>query len=809
MKPGHALALLAALLLGNAPPRAHDPSAADIASLETDTYDHRAYPQQPIVAWEEEFRRAVGGGSLDRAAAALAPRYGLATAEMRELGRLWILERARSFAGRVDEAEIAAMRTQWLALLARNRRSPLVLQVVAEGLDSLAECRAEDFSAMIAGSADPLADAWTIANRATCSDNFLRVAAVAPERAMPALIRLANYGTLQAGDALPLYEALTSPAALARIAAPDRAELASWLYARRTELLFRTGLTERAVALLDGLPEAMRNRVLTRSAGSFTALVDGLPVTIVEERANESLKVDLAAAYALAGRTREAEALFASLTGVASARHAFDCNWRDGPAPPDPSCQRLPYEQQIGNVLDLLLLDHLLHHPGDDPYPLAETGIGGGFGSGESMIPELRCRVFAEPQYAGICNGARAAAGYWITQDPGGYDRAASARQRAALDALPFPGFAEARAGVAAAFARVLAAGGGAATQPDRSARRSVTPAPSPFAELPLPPAYRGTRQQAAQPARPPQPPPGVAALPEGFIAVRFERSGTRAVAISLSQTYDPTGEVSQGGYWVHLSQDGGRHWERPLYTGLADRFPYVVPPASRMPLLNGDRLDLEVEVAELDTASITYPPVALRSGRQAANLYLQIPLAALARDSDADGLTDIAARSLLLDRARRDGGTPFIVGSDGGANCRAPSPDRIALIALLERLFSVRSQAIVEPLDRRPGDIAGMFSGWRGAAAAFDRPVFIVGDPRDYACLRPDRLMIVYAESDMAELKRFRPDFHAVAMPPVIYNRARDRGYVSWSAGWTGGTYRLRLVNGAWTFETLSSWIT
>jgi hypothetical protein len=277
---------------------------------------------------------------------------------------------------------------------------------------------------------------------------------------------------------------------------------------------------------------------------------------------------------------------------------------------------------------------------------------------------------------------------------------------------------------------------------------------------------------------------------------------------ISVSQNFDPTGEVSQGGYWVHLSEDGGRHWQPPLYTGIADRFPYVVTPSSRMPILNGDRLDLEVEVAEIDTASITYPPVGLRTRRRADNLYLTIPLASLARDSDADGITDITATHLLLDRARRDGGTPFVVGSDGGAGCSAPTPERRALIALLERVFSLRSAAIVEPVDRPAGDPL-QFGGWRGAAAASDRPVFVRGDPADYRCLRPERLMIVYGDSDIEALKRFHPDFHAVAMPKIVYNRAHDRGYVRWSAGWTGGTYRLRLVDGRWVFDELSGWIT
>jgi hypothetical protein len=802
MKPERALLGLAALLLGNAAAPIPPLTPAELAFARTEGAYH-SYRQQPLAAWEEDLAQALAGAGPDQTADRLAPRYGLTSADMRNLVRLWLTVRARHYGLERDPDQAAALRRQLLALLPATRRAPLALQVVAESLDAMADCSGEDFAAMMAGSADPAADGWAIANAAECGDNFLRAAAAAPDRAMPALIRLAHYGTLEARDALPLYHWLTRPAALARIAEADRPALAAWLYGRYARLLFETGLTERAVALIDGLPGEVRRRVMAPPAAGFTALVDGLPVTIEEPRAGELAHLELAAAYAVAGRSAEAEAMFAAMPRVAGARHAFDCSWRFAGNGPEPGCRDLPYEESISQTIDLLVLDHFLHHPQDDPYPLAEAGFSGpSFSAPGAAVAELRCRVFAEPRFANICGGARS--GWHYRLRPGsGAESEEAARRRDALAALAIPGLAEARAEIAAALAPLIAAAGTAATERPDFTRPAITPAPTPFAELALPQAYRGPRPRAADWPR------GVAALPEGFVPVRFERSGGRAVAISLSQTYDPTGEVSRGGYWIHLSQDGGRHWQRPLYTGLADRFPYVVAPASRLPLLNGERLDLEVEVAELDTTTISYPPVALRSRRQATNLYLQLPLAELARDSDGDGVTDLAARTLLLDRARTDGGTPFIVGSDAGAHCSAPSAERLALVGLIERLFSVRAGAIVEPLDRPPGDIAGMMAGWRGAAAAVDRPVFIAGDPRDYACLRPNRLMIVYGEADIAELRRFRPDFHAVTMPTIVYNRARDRGYAAWSLGWTGGTYRLRLVNGRWVLDQISSWIT
>lgn len=790
------VALSASLLIGNAAPQIAPLTPRELDLFRDFGQSYRSYPQPPLAAWERDLRRALPGADVDRAADALAPRYGLSGADMRSLVRLWLSALVRQYGRDRDPAQVAELRRQLLALLPATRRAPLALEAVAESLDRLTDCSGADFAAMMAGSADAAADAWTIANTAVCGDNFLRAAAAAPDRAMPALIRLAHYGSLHSGDQLALYRWLTSPAALARIDEADRPALAAWLHGQYAKLLFETGLTDRAVAHIENLPSDLRSRTLSLSAGTFMARVDGLRLTIEVEHQDQSVKLALAAAYALAGRTAEAEALFASLADLPAARHAFDCSWRTDRTPGDRSCEHIAYEQSVGQTIDLLLLDHLLHHPADDPYPLAEAGFAGEMStsSAESVV-ELRCRVFPAP-YAGICDGARASRLYKIQGARGG-----DGQDHGDLSGLPMAGLAEARAEFSAALGPVVAASR-VAHPPASITRPTVIPAAAPFAELALPPAYRGPRPPATRPTS------DVAALPEGFEPVRFERSGNRAVVISLSQTYDPSGEVSPGGYWVHLSEDGGRHWQRPLYTGLPDRFPYVAPPASRMPLLNGDRLDLEVEVAELDTASISYPPVALRSRRQATNLYLQIPLGDLARDSNGDGLTDIAAHRLLLDRARTDGGTPFIVGTDAGTSCPTPDIDRAARIALLGQLFNEGGRALVEPLDRPPG-FAGIVVGWRGASAALDRPIFILGDAHDYSCLRPGRLMIIYSAGDLSELGRFHPDFHAVEVPRIVFNRTHDRGFVRWSAGWTGGTYRLRLVNGTWRVETISSWIT
>ncbi|MEO7680731.1 MAG: hypothetical protein ABIS14_08575, partial [Sphingomonas sp.] len=64
--------------------------------------------------------------------------------------------------------------------------------------------------------------------------------------------------------------------------------------------------------------------------------------------------------------------------------------------------------------------------------------------------------------------------------------------------------------------------------------------------------------------------------------------------------------------------------------------------------------------------------------------------------------------------------------------------------------------------------------------------------------------------DAQLDRLRRMTPDFHAVDLKPIVFNRAHDQGYVIWSTGWSGGTMRLkRGADGEWTMDDIGSWIT
>ena len=263
------------------------------------------------------------------------------------------------------------------------------------------------------------------------------------------------------------------------------------------------------------------------------------------------------------------------------------------------------------------------------------------------------------------------------------------------------------------------------------------------------------------------------------------------------------------------MSDDGGKTWKRPLYTGLAERYPYVIKRSSRLSLWKRDTLQVEVEIRELDVSSITYPPIALRSKRQEQNLYLEIPLSELSKDSDADSIPDIEEEHLLLDPNNPDtDGDGITDGLDAMPNVARSStvqPLDQPLSMALERIFGARFGAIIMGADVAPAsrlqDMMRRITNV-GEPVSRNRPIFVMGDPKDFGGFRPNQMMLVYSAADLMKVRRLTPAFHAVSLEPIVMNRVNDRGFFVWSTGWSGGACRLVKGPDGWTVDDLSEWI-
>ena len=301
--------------------------------------------------------------------------------------------------------------------------------------------------------------------------------------------------------------------------------------------------------------------------------------------------------------------------------------------------------------------------------------------------------------------------------------------------------------------------------------------------------------------------------FPKDFAPVRAEREGDEAVAIGVSQDYDPVGEISRGSYWVIRSHDGGRTWGKPVYTGLRIPSPYVVRRLSNAPLLAGDHLQVEVKVEELDTSSITFPPVGLRATRVQEGLLLQIPFADLERDSDADGLTDLAEERLVTDpRSPDTDGDGLLDGNDSLPQVpwtAVMDDDSTALAAVLERISGMKSMAIIHEVPAPSDKPEDLLAHAQRATLTGERTTFLVADRHDFrSLLATSRAVVLTADELALAEKKFGP-IYACRLPLFVLDHERRRGFVVWTASWVGGALKLRCAGEGWEIETVSSWIT
>jgi tetratricopeptide (TPR) repeat protein len=332
---------------------------------------------------------------------------------------------------------------------------------------------------------------------------------------------------------------------------------------------------------------------------------------------------------------------------------------------------------------------------------------------------------------------------------------------------------------------------------------RLKTPRLVPFEERPVPVGRRwlGKRPEAEPKA------PGYPALAD-FTIVALSPAAPRMFAVSVSQDVDPRAEVSAGGYWLHLSANHGQTWEGPYYLGFADQFPYVVLPVTHLPPFDGNRVNLEVERREVDESTITFPPVGLRAKKVQKNLYLSVDLAAVGRDSDGDGLTDLLEEKLGLD--------PFSADTDGDGIPDASDP--LPLQPLSPAESSDRGQVLEAVLPYLFGGPAPIQqTAAVGPAGSAMRP-----EPRPFASARTlfvsgEDLILPHAAGiravglTPASLEAYRRKFGAtypMTMPDVAFDQARQRVFVRYDFGWRGGSFLAERRDGRWTITPRGSWI-
>jgi hypothetical protein len=337
--------------------------------------------------------------------------------------------------------------------------------------------------------------------------------------------------------------------------------------------------------------------------------------------------------------------------------------------------------------------------------------------------------------------------------------------------------------------------------EPVRVRGPAETPA---WTELPLP---RGV--QAWRDTHRPELPPRSLLLPvDPEAVVRYEAVAGEHAIVYQSSDYDLPGEVPAFGMWFAQTEQG--RWMRPVYLGLRQHFPYVVTPGSRLPLLKDNALQVEVQVREIDPATIIFPPIFTNLRRSADGLYLAIDLAQARADRDDDGLSDIEELTLGLDPDHSDSDGDGLRDGSDALPLTAHRPDATVTDTALAR--SVISRVLGHDAE---AIVTGSVSNGAGGLATTrtrEGAIFLVGDPRIFAgiSLAPFRI-VVYTEEDLRALARGPAPFYPPRIVRMFSSLDGRQHYVEWSATWVGGRFLVTCTatGGTCEIRDLLSWVT
>jgi hypothetical protein len=291
---------------------------------------------------------------------------------------------------------------------------------------------------------------------------------------------------------------------------------------------------------------------------------------------------------------------------------------------------------------------------------------------------------------------------------------------------------------------------------------------------------------------------------------LRYEdRDGERAI-VYRSFDYDlrsGMGDTPGFGIWYVRTVRGT--WAAPIYLGLQQHFPYVVTAGSRLPMLDGTRLRLEVQVREVDPGKVV-----LGSRPSVGGRYLDFDLATLTLDRDKDGLTDIEEHRLGLDFANDD------TDGDGVADGRDPLP-----LTAYRAAGRAVARALAEAMPQTFGRDWRSLANTRGSAPAIQdfiavehavdardriRARLIVGDPAMFAGVATPFRLVVYAPRDLEALNRGAAPFEPARID-VFSSLDRTTHFVGWSqplSGGGGAIVTCSTADGPCSVRTVSSWI-
>jgi hypothetical protein len=263
-------------------------------------------------------------------------------------------------------------------------------------------------------------------------------------------------------------------------------------------------------------------------------------------------------------------------------------------------------------------------------------------------------------------------------------------------------------------------------------------------------------------------------------------------------------------GYYVKLTQDGGKTWKK-YYTGLAENYPYYIKiNPDRSFWANETTLQFEATSIRIDESTRTHPQSDTLSYEITQDsLLILLSLEALSLDTDGDGLTDIIEEKFNTDPATADtdgDGVPDAV----DCNPRY-APGENDTIHIYEAILTGLSgpSSFCFRLSDYLADKASKSSDYDITTNV--HPMIIITDdpnlPRVHA---PGSQLLLMTTKEYEEYYRNQPSpLQIYGLTPMFRcDDFADIWIVVYSGGFYGGNYLIRRVGDDWVIAAGGDWI-
>ncbi|MBP6012651.1 MAG: hypothetical protein KBA31_10520 [Alphaproteobacteria bacterium] len=762
-------------------------------------------PSRKFTRWEdrlaEELRAAP---DVRHAAEKLAPEFGLTVAHAEQLIVAWVrwMHAEHAIAPpsyqRPASGNVAAVLYE---LVRKSSFDPRVIKLAAPIVENLDGCTAATLDRLTSGATRKGEAVWAAANASEyCAEWWIALNKLQPMNDAVLWGTVRAVGRLRPSAALSILEHLERTTANAQLMAVQAKVFKTSLSQHYLQALFDAGLVREAADYFLGLPESIRRalldeetpEVVVKLGGHDVALNENADILTFSYMQRPAFRLEISAVLYLSGRIDEARAIFKTVLPPGSKRAFQRCGHLIG-KPRETVC----VDDATGGPIRWRLLEFALEKPQEDPYELVESEYGSAtgadaLGTGLWHLVSLRRLVeYRTPvaEFASRWDGDRVLGIdnmpvsdlLAATFEPSLVARAKEIARSIALVRKQFP----------------PAADRGGTRRGDRSLRDAERP--SRFRQVELPEDCPAPKVDPNWKA--PTVPATINRISEIEQFWRVESAGSLVVVVGQMWSGGIWEEEGLGGVWIHISQDGGRTWEMPLYTDLEFNERFMVSAGSCVSRLDGDHLILESWLEPFGSAG----QQAKAPGSVDARLAIDIPLSTLKRDSDRDGLTDIVEEALRLNPRNRDSDSDGIAdGEDSFPNLGNEAANEIAgpMATVLSGVVNGAGQP------HKPAMIAAK-AGTEIVPLRFkERPLILFADPRIFGGISADRMVLVFAAQDLRRLAWRRSRISGTQFKEPVLNRARNRGYVKFDNGLTGGTFAWRREGAGWKVEQVRSFI-